>query len=172
MKFRLDSPRASCRGRRSGAALVIFAAALTSLVGFIGLVVDMGYLYVLRAQNQAVVDLAALSSIQALPSDTPFPAATTYLQALARSQLVRNGLDPASFQIAVRAGVDPEMPGQRAPEKGPWPRSGVTLSILGNQKTEAWFTRVFGYRSFAVTVGSRACGQWEDDGSPRTWLSL
>ncbi|MDD4766786.1 MAG: pilus assembly protein TadG-related protein [Desulfotomaculaceae bacterium] len=58
-----------------GQVLVLFALALTVLVGFTALVVDVGRINVRQASMQSAVDAAALAAVQELPENTV--AATT-----------------------------------------------------------------------------------------------
>ena len=61
------------QGERKGAVIVMVAVLMVVLLGCVALAVDIGYLYVARAELQRAADAAALAGAQALAraSDTP-----------------------------------------------------------------------------------------------------
>ena len=62
--------RLTIRGNQQGLALVYIALMLISLCAFIGLAVDIGYMYVAKGQLQNAADSAALAGASQLPSQT------------------------------------------------------------------------------------------------------
>lgn len=69
-------------GRQRGAVIIIVALALVVLIGFAGLVLDLGRLYVNRSELQNAADACALAAAAELTCDTSQAGActTTYLQ--------------------------------------------------------------------------------------------
>lgn len=75
-----------------GTAVVILAISLTLLMALVAIVVDVGKIYVTRAEIQSAVDLAALAGAQQLPNAAG--AAQVTLEYAAK-----NGLTPSDLEI-------------------------------------------------------------------------
>ena len=56
--------------REDGQALILMIVTLVVLLGFVGLVVDVGRAYLAQRQLQQAVDAAALAAGQTLPNST------------------------------------------------------------------------------------------------------
>lgn len=86
-----------------GSALILVALALTVLVGFAGLAVDAGRLYIERQRLQTIADAAALAGARQLP-DSRQQAATTALAMVRANQptpLTTETADVAADNLAV-----------------------------------------------------------------------
>lgn len=67
----MDSPRRlTILGDQKGLALIYIALLMVAICGFIGLAVDMGYMYVAKGQLQNAADAAALAGASGLPDQT------------------------------------------------------------------------------------------------------
>lgn len=86
MSSRVAAAPLSFWDEEEASVLVAVALLLTVLLGFVGLVVDMGYLYLTREREQHAAEAAALAAVQALP-ETPDLART-----LAFDYAERNGM--------------------------------------------------------------------------------
>lgn len=82
------------RGQR-GSVLVLVAAALFVLMGFVAIVADIGLLYLTRARLASAADAAALAGAQELPAD-PLQAA-----AVAEEYAENNGVRPEEVAVEV-----------------------------------------------------------------------
>jgi hypothetical protein len=95
------------RKREKGQVLVVFVGALTALIGFAAVGVDVGYLYTVRHELQRCADAGALAGASAfLDGDWAEPAvrsmATTRAHAFAsKDKVASTALDP-SGEIAVQ----------------------------------------------------------------------
>src|SRR5215471_16995441 len=71
-------PKLKSRARQRGAVLVWFALSFLSLIGFIGVAVDVGRMYIVRNEAQSFADAAALAAAAELNGTTSgLTAATT-----------------------------------------------------------------------------------------------
>jgi Flp pilus assembly protein TadG len=66
------------RGRRRGQATLLIAASMTVMLGFVGLVIDVGRLYYASRALQASTDAAALAGAATLPGATAAAKALAY----------------------------------------------------------------------------------------------
>lgn len=80
-----------------GAVLVLVAAAMVALLGFVALVTDLGLIYVQRTRLTNAADAAALAGVQELPG------APGEAEFVAREYAVKNGVDPGELEIGVAA---------------------------------------------------------------------
>jgi Flp pilus assembly protein TadG len=62
----MQSPLQCCPKKQQGAVAILVALALTAMVGFAGLVLDLGKLYVAKTELQNSADACALAAAQAL----------------------------------------------------------------------------------------------------------
>ncbi|NML15302.1 pilus assembly protein TadG-related protein [Azohydromonas caseinilytica] len=95
---RLASPQ---RRAQQGAVAVMFALSLVVLMGFAGLALDGGRLYVNKAELQNAADACALAAAQVLPPNGVIPAATFELARNAgRTVAMRNSFDLQSSSVS------------------------------------------------------------------------
>jgi uncharacterized membrane protein len=134
------SSRARKRSR-GGAILVLFAAGLLTLVGFMALAVDVGYLYVLKARIQGVADTAVLAAAGVVDTKASLAAQESVLKGLSRRMLSINGLDANHYEIQV---------------SGPDAQSAWHLTLSGQEHTGAFFSTALGHTGFNVGITARA----------------
>lgn len=115
-----------------GTAVVLFALALSVLVGFTALVTDLGTVYIHRARISNALDGAVLAGAQELPSDSQaaFAVAEQYARA--------NGLVNGEFSFTVS-------------------EDGKTITGTAEQEVEMIFSRALGVNS--KEVGGRAAAR-------------
>jgi hypothetical protein len=82
-------------GNQRGSVTIITVAALTMLLGFAALVIDVGLLYLNRVELVNMVDAAALAGVQDLPDDT------IQAEASSRSYATLNGHPDDHVQVAI-----------------------------------------------------------------------
>ena len=150
MPVTLPVRRRPCSRSRSGAVLVIFAASLLTFISFMALVIDVGYLYSMKARIQGVCDATAIATLIELDPAQPPAAQSRFAVALARKLLEVNGLDAHNYQIR----LDPDPAG--APPH---------LSIGGREEMNAFFAQAIGRRTFVVGVYARAAAIKRPDGN-------
>lgn len=143
------------RSSRQGAALVIVAGTLASLMAMVALVVDIGYLYVLRARFQGVLDVAAVSALQSMDGARPALEQQSKVEALARRILSENGLSASEYTLELSAGSAGES----------------RLAIRATRRTEAWFAKAIGRADFSVAIRTLAWARSGADGKVRAGLS-
>ncbi|HAA89853.1 MAG TPA: hypothetical protein DCE07_04665 [Peptococcaceae bacterium] len=114
-----------------GTAVVLFALALTGLLGSVALVTDVGLLYSHRAQLVNAADAAALAGAQELPGD---PDAA---REVAKEYLEANGVAAEQADIEV----------------SPDDRS---LTVRACSRVELLFARVLGFLEKEVTAAATA----------------
>lgn len=138
----------SLKRTRSGAVLVIFAASLITFISFMALVIDVGYLYALKARIQGVCDATALATLSSLDPAQPHVVQERYARALSRRLLQLNGLELKNYQITLEAPPD-------APAR---------IRIAGREELDAFFAQALGRRSFVVGVYTQAAAFKRADG--------
>ncbi len=124
--------------REAGQALVLVAAALVALVGFVGMAVDVGLLVYTRTDLQKAADAAALAAAQDLDGTSAGAAAAI---ATADSYLQQNGAGSASCRpscATVAAPFD-------------------TISVTANRSVQYTFLRVLGMTG--ATPSAQAAAQ-------------
>lgn len=142
--------------RRSGAVLVIFAASLMTFISFMALVIDVGYLYALKARIQGVCDSAAIATIGALDPDRPVDEQRRFAVGLARRLIEINGLQLKNYEVRLTTTTD---------------RGGVArLEIAGREVLNAFFAQAIARDGFVVGVYADATAMREPDGKLRAVL--
>jgi hypothetical protein len=129
--------RNSFRRGESGQSLVIVALMLTMLLGFTGLVIDVGWFEVNLVRVQRAADAAALAGVVYLPGN-PGGGATA-----AKAEATRNGYTTdAATGVNVTAAPDPG-------------NSKVMLTSV-TAPVNTFFARLFGVTNFVATRRARA----------------
>ena len=120
----------------SGQSLVIIALMLTMLLGFTGLVIDVGWFEVNLVRVQRAADAAALAGVVYLPG-SPSTGSTA-----AKAEATRNGYTDTVGGVTVTATPDPG-------------NSKVMLTSV-SAPVNTFFARLFGVSSFVATRRARA----------------
>lgn len=137
MKMQLHNQR--------GSVAVLMMAALTVLLGFLGLVVDFGQAYLVKTKMQSAVDAAALGGASKLPASAQaIQQALSLVQANAAVDAQRY-YDPARAVALVVPFSDPKYPGASAC---------VSVTLSGDVETH--FLKVFNVRTIPVSVRADA----------------
>jgi hypothetical protein len=129
----------------SGQALVLFAAAVVVLLGFIAVIIDVSWLWANSLRVQRAADAAALAGAIRLPGNAPAGIA------LALAEAKKNGYD------AVAAGVHcPVAPGslQICAQQDTHFSHRMDVSITAQVST--FFMRIFGINAVTVTKDAKA----------------
>ncbi|HEY3426884.1 MAG TPA: pilus assembly protein TadG-related protein, partial [Negativicutes bacterium] len=133
---------------QSGSILVFVTIACVAFIGFLGLAVDMGHLYMVKIKMQNAVDAAALAGAAKLPSESAAKQqAANFVQANAQVDARANGFyyDPSNATAAVTAFNDTRYPNAAY---------AITVTLTNNVPT--YFLTVFGVRNFPLTVTAEA----------------
>lgn len=112
-----------------GLALVLVAVAMTVILGFTALVVDVGSLYLTRSRLINACDAAALAAARELPGGNPESVAKEYLK--------RNNVDPAEAEITVSS-------------------DNKRITVRASRNVEYTFARVLGFTSQTVSAAATA----------------
>ncbi|EAX48036.1 hypothetical protein TcarDRAFT_1914 [Thermosinus carboxydivorans Nor1] len=115
---------------QQGAVAVLTALALTAMLGFAAIVVDVGLLYYNRVELANLADAAALAGVQDLPGD----AAAARASAL--NYAARNGRSGDAVTVEI---VDDH-----------------SVAVQATRPVELFFARVFGLASSTVQASARA----------------
>jgi Flp pilus assembly protein TadG len=91
---------------QSGSVAVIFALALTMLIGVAAIVVDLGHAYVVRREMQKAAEAGANAGVRALalPDNTSFPNWNNALN-IAKAMVQGNNANGAPSAISTRMTV-------------------------------------------------------------------
>ncbi len=114
-----------------GQVIVILAVAFTVLLGFVGLAVDTGVLYLEHNRLVRAADAAALAGAQELPAN---PARA---EEMAKEYVGRNGINPEQLSIDISGD-----------EK--------TITVSVDKNVNLVFAKVFGYDSREVSTAVSA----------------
>ena len=114
-----------------GQATVLFAAAISALIGMTALVVDVGVLYVNRLDLQKALDVAVMAGAQELPTDAAGAVAT------AGQYAAVNGKANDSVALEVL-------------------NENSSLRAIGSRNVNLLFARIFGNNASVVTARARA----------------
>ena len=130
------TPRRGFSGDERGQTIVIVGLLLTVLLGFLGLVADVGWLDVSLARAQRAADAAALAGAPYLPGNVP--GAITAAKAEAQKNGFADGVGGATV-VAAQDNLNPDL-----------------LSVTVSAPVRTWFARLFGINSFQATREARA----------------
>jgi Flp pilus assembly protein TadG len=119
-----------------GQALVLVALLLTSLVGFIGLVVDVAWFQLNLVKVQRAADAGALAGSVFLPGNVPGAVAA------AKQATAQNGFADTIGGVTISAGQDPV--------------NTQMLNVTVNAPVGTWFMRVFGVTQISSSRNARA----------------
>ena len=146
------------QGEKPGQALVLLAVAFFALLAFIGLVTDVGSIYVSYTQLQRAVDAAAVSAANNIKNPASASFRTKITEA-AREMLAMHRVTGVS-DLEVYLCTDDPKPAKFAamcPQSGQLPRK--LAYIEATQMSPVYFLQIFGVRSFplhASAVGETA----------------
>jgi hypothetical protein len=145
-------PEASARHREGGQIIVIFALALVSIIGMVGLVIDGGGAFAQRRDEQKVADLASVAGANAYMNTSGSVAVRTNAAiAGARAAATRNGLTQGVARADVNVTVDLLSAGARV-------RVGLTAPHDNS------FARIMGMNTWDVSVSAAADAAQVDTG--------
>jgi hypothetical protein len=119
-----------------GQAIVMVALLLTSLLGFVGLVVDVAWFQLNLVRVQRAADAGALAGSVYLPANVP--GAVT----AAKAATAQNGFTDGVAGVVVTAGQDPV--------------NTQMLNVSINAPVQTWFMRIFGVNSISSDRNARA----------------
>ena len=152
---------ARLRGEARGQALVLLAVSFFALLAFIGLVTDVGSIYISYTQLQRAIDAAAVAAA----NNIKFPQATyaerkTKITESARELLDLNNITGVSDLRAYLCDdvSEPGFPGNfgaLCPDPGQPPRK--LVYITATQQVPVFFLQIFGVRS--VPISASAVGE-------------
>ena len=126
-----------------GQSMVIFALAVTVLMGFAAIVIDIGRVTLEKSKLQNAIDASALAAAQDLPD-------TSKATAIASQYITSNGYSPSDITIT-------------------FSDSDTTINITGSKKVEYTLARVIGFESTTVTPKCAAVlssGEWAGEALP------
>src|SRR5688572_10076910 len=84
---------------QKGAIAIVVAVSLAALVGFVGLVIDVGHLFVTKTELQDAADACALAAVKELTCDPALGAcAATYLENAENAGIAVAALNKVGFQ--------------------------------------------------------------------------
>src|SRR5262245_61024617 len=125
------------KNQEGSIVLVIVAALLFALIGFLAFAVDIGVLYSARTSAQEVADAAALAGAYTFVNDTKSPqpqtASNNALQVAVTNSILGQAVAAGDVNVSV------DVPNQR-----------VTVDVQSAQNTN--FARALGVQSAAVAV--------------------
>ena len=124
------------RGADDAQAIVLVALLLTSLMGFVGLVVDVGWYQLNLVRVQRAADAGALAGAVYLPGNVP-GAQTAALAATSQ-----NGYTNGAPGVAVSAVPDPT--------------NTQMINVTITSPVRTWFMRMFGINSLSASRNARA----------------
>ncbi|MBX3055274.1 MAG: hypothetical protein KF770_02275 [Anaerolineae bacterium] len=137
----LQTPR-GVNHRQAGQSIVLIALALVGIVAFMGIALDVGFIFMRGSQLQAAIDSAALAGINELSGWSPNNDGNQALEAAARTKsaqfLNANGM-PLSVTLSLN-----ETQNLHVEQSG----LGVTsYAITGTWPVETFFLKVIGFRA-------------------------
>lgn len=119
---------------QKGAVAVLMVAALATLMGLSAIVVDVGYLYVNRAQLVSVADSSALAGVQDLPGDAADAVSS------ANTYAAKNG--QAGDHVTASVGANSQ-----------------SLTVQATRQVKLLFARIFGIPTSQVSASATAAVQ-------------
>lgn len=114
-----------------GAVLVLVAAAVTAMVGFSALVVDVGNLYLNKTQLSNAADAAVLAAAQELPKNA------ANAQVIAKDYTARNGKDNDVTTTTISS-------------------DSKTIEVNINRKVQLFFAPILGFDNSTVSASATA----------------
>ena len=124
------------RGRDDAQAIVIVALLLTSLMGFVGLVVDVGWYQLNLVRVQRAADAGALAGAVYLPGNVPGA------RAAAKGATIQNGYTDGAPGVTVTA--DPDLTNTQM------------INVTVTSPVRTWFMRLFGVNQLSASRNARA----------------
>lgn len=113
-----------------GSTIVVYTLALTAILGFCALVVDIGYTAIEKQKLQNAIDSAALAAVQELPNTTrAIEVAYQYMQL--------NGYDPSYITVD-------------------FSDSNRIININGTKTVEHFFAKIIGFENTTIRPGVSA----------------
>lgn len=116
--------------REDGAVAIFMAFAMVAMIGFTALAVDYGLYYTKKAQVQTACDAAVLAAVYNLPD-------TNQATQTALSYIEKNGFSPSDAVVSFND-------------------SNTSVSVTGNIKQDAYFSKIFGLSYMNMTCKAKA----------------
>jgi Flp pilus assembly protein TadG len=135
-----DRKKAIIRRSESGQIVVLATAAILVMIGFAGLVVDVGFLYTTRRHMQTAADAAAIAGANALNTGQPDATATSIAEDVARLNGYKKG-GPNGTTITVGPPANP-----------PNPVGGTFVQATVAEAVPTFFLRALGYDTLNVSA--------------------
>lgn len=122
------------RSQRSGVILVFFVVLLPVLIGFVGLVIDTGYLMATLRQTQNAADAAALAAAKRMLQMEEYPGSPGLTpEETARDFARRNGMgDDAQVDVYI------------GPQRGPYTGNAHFVEVVIGNPWQTFFIQVLG----------------------------
>jgi Flp pilus assembly protein TadG len=163
MSARMHQARSRARpARQRGAVAIVVGLSLAVLIGFAGIVLDLGHLYVTKTELQDAADACALAASRELTCDTSLgTCATTFLQNAENAGITVAGRNKAGFQgsAVTIAASDVRFSTTFTPNSsylsragGADPSSKYVMCIAQRSGIATWFMQVLGFGSQAVSA--------------------
>ena len=122
-----------------GAVLILFTLASVVLIGFLGLAIDVGMLYLQKQKVQSAADAGALGAAQAMRRGQ-----TGSITDLARMESARNGFTHEVDGVVVSVN-NPPLGGQKA-------GNSAYTEVVVTQPFQTYFLRILGQKTASVSA--------------------
>jgi Flp pilus assembly protein TadG len=139
-----------CAGREDGQALVMMLLSLIVLLGFAGLVVDLGRVYVAKRQLQQAVDASALAAAQDLPSQSTASTTAVSYSAVTGNKNAHVGLAAASPVVTFKCLSSTGIPCQ----SGTGNCNCNAIQVSESANVPSTFLSLFGANRFAAVTST------------------
>jgi Flp pilus assembly protein TadG len=140
--------------RQRGAIAIIVALSLAAIVGFIGLVLDVGHLFITKTELQDAADACALAAAKELTCDAAAgPCAATFLENAENSGLTVGARNKVGFQASSATIATDDIrfsttftpnSGYLSRTAGADPASRYAMCIARRNGVNPWFMQVLG----------------------------
>lgn len=150
------------RSRQRGTVAIVVGLSIAVLIGFAGLALDLGHLYVTKTELQDAADACALAASRALTCDTSLgPCGSTYLENAENAGILVAGRNKAGFQGSdvTIAPSDVRFSTTFTPNSNYLSRSGgadpgskYVMCIARRTGIVPWFMQVMGFGPQAVSA--------------------
>jgi Flp pilus assembly protein TadG len=131
--------------RQCGQILVLVAVALFVLIGLVGLAIDSGLAYGVKAKLASAVDAASIAGARALAEGVDDAARIAAARTAAKDYYAANF--PAIFMGAAREPLTDDMISAVHDSTGYW-----TVTVTGSAVTSVTFMRLLGFSDFPISA--------------------
>ncbi len=134
--------------KETGQSIVLIAVVMVALLGFVGLAIDLGLVWVRRAQLTAAVDAAALAGV------TEIETAAGWNGALAKAKQFLYSNDIPAWVITPTVPADPEQ--FVLYDQGSNAIGATEFTVTATWPVELYFMRLLGFDEFRVSHSATA----------------